>query len=148
MLITNLISLFKENLSLACWLSCKLSCQGSFLLLKERCMKQDASSQEQVLYRVAETLCIQRLAKGSRTLLKQADSVECGKRKTFHFGSVCFLQTRVSYQVSTSQVKFRSKRVDTLFLLDFSFELSGKFGKGSRERWKEGKVYTRCCQLP
>lgn len=71
-------------------------------------MKQDANSQEQVLYRAAATLRIQKLAKGNRNLLKQADSVESSKKKTFPFGNVCLLQTRVSYQVSTSQDKFRS----------------------------------------
>jgi len=43
------------------------------------------SFQEQALYRAAQMLCTQRLAKGNQTLLKQAGFGVSSKKKTFRF---------------------------------------------------------------
>lgn len=55
------------------------------------------SLQEQVLYRAAQTLFIPRLAKGNRTLLKQAGFVESSKKKTFPFSVCCHLDIKSAF---------------------------------------------------
>lgn len=55
------------------------------------------SFQEQILYKAGQMPCIQRLAKGNQTLLKQAGSVESSKKKTFLFSICCHLNIKPAF---------------------------------------------------
>lgn len=102
--------------------------------------------------RAARMLSIQRLAKRDWILLQQTGFVGRSKKKTCSFSICCHLDKacflRVSCQASTDQITFSSCWAAPCFLPDFSFQLSGKLGKDSRNETERGeRSLTRCCEI-